>query len=80
MKSVQVGPYVVKTLSVGEGLPLLSLAASDDMGKFQTALILGAVSRDNKPISEDDFATLVPHLSAVVSAAMELNGFATKSE
>jgi hypothetical protein len=77
-KTKQIGPYVVKTLNVREGLHLLSLATEDYANELQTELILAAVSRDGNPIGDEDFSEMLPFMAELVGAAAELNGFSKK--
>lgn len=72
---MQVGEFEVKSVTVGEGLDLLSMIDSEDMSSFQKALILKAVTKDGESIEALDFKELLPHMAELVSAAMELNGF-----
>lgn len=74
MKSKSVGPFTVHELNVEEGLGLVSLA-SEGNKEFQTALLLATVKCNGEPINNRSFKELMPHFSAVVEAAMELNGF-----
>lgn len=75
--SREVGPYVVKQLTVREGLKLMSLAG-DDEKSMQTELILLSVTKDGQPIGEESFRDALPHLPALVTAAVELNGLSTE--
>lgn len=79
-KTKQIGPYVVKTLNVRDGLHLLMLATDDTKNELQTELILSAVTRDGNPIGDDDFSEMLPYMAELVGAAAELNGFVKKEE
>lgn len=76
----QVGPFVVRSLTVEEGLPLLFFAAEEQQEKFQTQLLLRSVTCDGKPFGAELFGSAVPFMAELVRTSMELNGFLSKSE
>jgi hypothetical protein len=76
MKTELIGPFTVSELNVDSGLDLMAI---DDPHKLQKSLLLRAVTKDGAAIGEDSFAELMPHLAAVVKAAMRLNGFVGES-
>lgn len=78
-KTVQVGAFEVRALTVGEGLDLLPMVSSDP-AKFQKELLLRAVRKGGAPIGDGDFAEVVPHLADLIKAAMVLNGFQGEGE
>lgn len=75
MNEKQVGPFMVKSLNVEDGLDLVAMAQSADPSEFQKAVILRCVTKDGKPINEFPFSEVLPHLSKLVEEAFELNGF-----
>jgi hypothetical protein len=80
MEEIKVGPFTVRGLTVGEGLPLLALAQKEDKGDFQNALLMATVSKDGKSIAGESFGELIPLLGEIIKASMMLNGFASKDE
>lgn len=79
IQTKEVGPFVVKTLTVDEGLDLMVLVGQDDQA-FNKQLLLRTVSREGKPINGESFSEVVPHLAGLINAAMELNGFRTSAD
>lgn len=79
IQTKQVGPFVVKTLTVDEGLDLMLLIGNDDQA-FNKQLLLRTVSRDGNPINNESFSEIVPLLADLINAAMELNGFRTSAD
>jgi hypothetical protein len=73
MDTKQVGPFVVRAVTIGEGFDLLPLL-SDNPTEFQKQLILKTVTRDGQSITSDSMKSLIPHLADLVTAAMVLNG------
>jgi hypothetical protein len=79
MELVHVGPFTVHQLSVGEGLSLMDCAGPENTTAFNTKLIELCVRKGGKPVLETvAFAELMPHMTAVVSEALRLNGFGVK--
>jgi hypothetical protein len=79
MELVHVGPFTVHQLSVGEGLALMDIAGPDNTATFNTKLIELCVKKGGKPVLDTvAFSELMPHMTAVVTEALRLNGFGVK--
>lgn len=75
MDIVNVGPFTVHQIPVGEGLELMELSGSEDK-RFTRKLIELCVRKDGQAVLDNvPFAELMPHLTDVVNEALRLNGF-----
>ena len=77
MNSKEIGPFAVRELTVGEGLPLLKIM-TEDTNKFQNELVLACTTKDGKPVKELPFSELIPHMGDIIVEAMRINGFLDK--
>lgn len=79
METKQIGPYLVRGLTVGEGFELLPLLG-ENPSEFQKLLLLKTVTNNGQSISTDSMKSLIPHLAELVKAALSLNGLSDDEE
>jgi hypothetical protein len=79
MKTEQVGEFEIKSLTVGEGLHLMSQADSGDKN-FQTNLLYACVTKNGESIKDLELSEFVPHMTEILRAALTINGFKREGE
>ncbi len=79
METINIGPYTVTGLTVGQGFNLLPLL-SENPAEFQKQLVLQTVSLNGQPITNESMAQLIPYLGDLIKASMKVNGLDSGDE
>lgn len=80
MKQIKIAGFDVRELTTGEAISLFPLMDKEDGRAFGEALLSRCISKGGVAFFDVPASESLPHMGALLEAAMEVNGYKSKAD